>query len=75
MEYRRELFRFAAARVRAAVRPATWQAFWRTSVLEEPVERVACDLEMTAGAVYIARCRVLQRLKELVQQWEHDDAF
>lgn len=75
MEYRRELFRFAATRVRSAVRPTTWQAFWHTSVLGEPVHRVAQELEMTAGAVYIARCRVLQRLKDLVQQWEHDEAF
>jgi hypothetical protein len=25
--------------------------------------------------VYIARCRVVQRLKKQIEQWEHDDAF
>src|SRR5262245_27861137 len=39
-EYRARLFAWAAEKVRAEVAPATWEAFWRTAVLDESVEDV-----------------------------------
>jgi RNA polymerase sigma-70 factor (ECF subfamily) len=42
----------------------TWQAFWRTTVDEQPAADVAQDLGMSPGAVRVAKCRVLQRLRE-----------
>ena len=39
----------------------------RTAVDGQPGKQVAADLGMTAGAVYLARNRVLARLKELVR--------
>ena len=42
----------------------TWQAFWRTVVGEQPAGTVAQDLGMSPGAVRVAKCRVLQRLRE-----------
>jgi len=42
----------------------TWQAFWRTAVDEQPAVEVAQELGMSAGAVRVAKCRVLQRLRE-----------
>ncbi|MEQ1829785.1 MAG: sigma-70 family RNA polymerase sigma factor, partial [Pirellula sp.] len=41
MEYRREMFRVAAAQVRDSFSENTWNAFWRTAVLDEPVGSVA----------------------------------
>ena len=73
-EYRREVFRWAADQVRIQVKPNTWQAFWLTSVDCQPVESVAEQLGLTAGAVHIARSRVRGRLRDAVTQFQHDEA-
>ena len=69
-EYRRCLFHWAAEQVQGDFQESTWQAFWRTSVEGETTNQVAESLGMTVGAVYIARSRVLARLKEKIQQVE-----
>ena len=53
---------------------SNWDAFWRSSVLEQPIDAVAAELGISPGAVYIARSRVLHRLKQLLLQWEINDA-
>jgi RNA polymerase sigma-70 factor (ECF subfamily) len=40
-----------------------WQAFWLTAVEGRPAGDVAAELGMSAGAVRVAKCRVLQRLR------------
>jgi len=69
-EYRRRLFAWAAERVRGAFREATWQAFWRTAVEGQDVAAVARSLGLTPGAVYIARSRVVARLRQEIEQVE-----
>ena len=44
LEYHRELFRWAAEQVQDQVKPATWQAFWMTSVEEMAIPDVAAKL-------------------------------
>lgn len=61
---RREAFRWAAAEIKHEFKPATWLMFWQTSVDGKAIADVAKELERTTGAVYLARCRVMQRLKE-----------
>jgi len=41
----------------------TWQAFWKTAVEDVPAADVATQLQMTVGAVYNARYKVLKRLR------------
>ncbi len=73
-EYRNELFERAAERVRGEFRESTWQAFWRTCVLHESVADVAESLGMTTGNIYVARSRIIARMRQIVEQCEaeHD---
>lgn len=75
LDHRRELFRWAASQVKKAVTAPTWQAFWLTSVEEKTVEEAAAALKMTPGAVYIARSRVLAKLRAEVRALEADHAL
>ncbi|QDS96195.1 ECF RNA polymerase sigma factor SigE [Roseimaritima multifibrata] len=70
LEYRREVFRWAAAQVRDQVAEATWSAFWMTHVEGETVADVAKRLRVTVGTVYVSRSRVMNRLQEVVKQYE-----
>lgn len=72
-ELRRRLFHHAADRVRKEFQPATWQAFWQTAVESNEVSEVCRRLGMTPGAVYIARSRVIARLRKEVEQIETEE--
>lgn len=50
--------------IRPDVQPMTWKAFWRTAIEEASPSQVAAELGLTTNAVFIARSRVLQRLRE-----------
>ncbi|MCI0360581.1 MAG: sigma-70 family RNA polymerase sigma factor [Planctomycetaceae bacterium] len=67
-EYRRRLFQLAARSIEHDFSRSTWQAFWQTAVLSRDVASVAAELGLSAGAVYIARSRVLSRLRRRVQE-------
>lgn len=68
LEFKRRAFHWAAERVRHEFSATTWQAFWRTGVEGQAAATVARDLALSTGAVYIARSRVLARLRERVRQ-------
>jgi RNA polymerase sigma-70 factor (ECF subfamily) len=70
LEFRRQVFARAAERVRPGVHETTWQAFWRTGVEGEDVQAVAAALGLTPGAVYVARSRVMARLRREIEQIE-----
>lgn len=75
LDYRREMFRLAAAHVRDSFSESSWNAFWRTSVLGESIDSVAMSLGISHGAIYIARSRITARMKLIIEQWEHNDAI
>jgi RNA polymerase sigma-70 factor (ECF subfamily) len=47
--------------------PATWRACWETAVEGRPAAEVAAALGLSVGAVYVARSRVLARLRQELQ--------
>jgi RNA polymerase sigma factor (sigma-70 family) len=73
-EYRRRLFEWAAEAVRPEFTLKTWEAFWQTAVAGRRAKGVADELGMTVGAVYIARSRVLARLRAQVEQLDGEAA-
>jgi RNA polymerase sigma-70 factor (ECF subfamily) len=61
---RKALCRRAVECVRGDFEPRTWQAFWRAFVDGHAPADIASDLGITANAVYLAKSRVLRRLRE-----------
>ena len=70
VKYQREVFRWAAERVRDAVAPSTWDAFHRTHVQGHPIADVARQLGISVGGVYIARSRVMHRMRALAREFQ-----
>jgi RNA polymerase sigma-70 factor (ECF subfamily) len=66
-EYRRHLVRRALALMQAEFQPVTWKACWEFVVCDRPAAEVATDLGITSNAVYLAKSRVLRRLREELQ--------
>jgi RNA polymerase sigma-70 factor (ECF subfamily) len=69
-EYQQEALSWAMEQIREEFRPSTWAAFWETSVQCRAVDDVCREQELTAGAVYMARSRVMARLREKVKEFD-----
>lgn len=67
-DYQRQIAALALQSIEAEFQPKTWTAFWRTAVNGEPAGDVGRELSMSPGAVYVAKSRVLARLKDEVQR-------
>ncbi|MCA9128125.1 MAG: sigma-70 family RNA polymerase sigma factor [Planctomycetales bacterium] len=63
-----EAIRWAAGEVKPEFTADTWQMFWASSIEGQAVNDVASRMNKSRGAVYIARCRVIQRIKEVLVQ-------
>jgi RNA polymerase sigma-70 factor (ECF subfamily) len=59
---------WVAREVRDEFQPKTWRAFWDTAVENHTIQRTASTLDMSVGAVYIARSRVMARLRTRIQE-------
>jgi len=69
-EFHRTVFQRAAEKVRSEFHSETWQAFWETGVLGISPADTAKKLGMSVGAVRVAKCRVLARLRSAVTELE-----
>jgi RNA polymerase sigma-70 factor (ECF subfamily) len=63
-EYQQRLLRQALEVMRAEFRPTTWKACWEYVALGRPAAEVAAALGISVGAVYVAKSRVLSRLRQ-----------
>jgi RNA polymerase sigma-70 factor (ECF subfamily) len=65
-DYERQLFALAAEQVRRDFQESTWQAFWLTAILGKSGKEVAGVLGMSTAAVYLAKRRIIARLREQI---------
>ena len=63
-EYQKHLARRALELMQAEFPEAVWQACWATVVEDRPAAEVAARLGMSVNSVYLAKSRVLRRLRE-----------
>jgi RNA polymerase sigma-70 factor (ECF subfamily) len=68
LESRREALRWASEQIRSEFSETTWMLFWQTAIEGRSIAEVATTTGRSAGAIYMARFRVLQRLKRKVQE-------
>lgn len=64
VEYRRYLVKRALELMQAEFSPTTWKACWEHVVAGRPAAEVAAELGIQVGTVYVAKARVLTRLRE-----------
>jgi RNA polymerase sigma factor (sigma-70 family) len=67
LEYQRRIASLAMERIKQEFQDNTWQAFQLTAVEGMAVADVAKKVGMSPGAIYVAKSRVLARLKEEVE--------
>jgi RNA polymerase sigma-70 factor (ECF subfamily) len=63
-EYHKELTQRALELIQADCAPTTWRACWQFVARGRPAADVARELGISENAVYLARCRVLRRLRD-----------
>jgi RNA polymerase sigma-70 factor (ECF subfamily) len=66
VEYERRLASLAMQRVKQEFQDNTWKAFWLTAVEGKAAADVSREIGLSTGAIYVAKSRVLARLKEEV---------
>jgi RNA polymerase sigma-70 factor (ECF subfamily) len=64
VQYRQHLVRRALQLMQAEFAPKTWQACWQHVVEARPAAEVAAELGIAVGSVYVAKSRVLCRLRQ-----------
>ena len=74
LELQRHIFVAMSQQTRSEFHPNTWAAFWQTAVENYSIQSVADGLKMSVGSVYVARSRVMARLKQRVQEVAFEDA-
>ncbi len=72
-EHARSQLRLAAAEAKREVEPRTWNAFWWTTIEGRSIADVADELNLSAGAVYGARARVMKRLQSAAAAMKQGD--
>ncbi len=75
LDYQRQMFDWAVRQVQRDFQETTWHAFWQTAVELHPAKQVAESLGISVGAVYIAKSRVLTKIKKRIQEILGDESI
>ena len=73
MEYQRRVASIAMDHVKSEFQETTWQAFWLTAVDGLLAADASKQTGLSTGAVYVAKSRVLARLKQEVESIERQE--
>jgi RNA polymerase sigma factor (sigma-70 family) len=74
LEYQRRLAGLAMDRVKGEFQEKTWRAFWLTAVEGIAAGEAGRQLGLSPGAVYVAKSRVLARVKDEVEALRQQEA-
>ena len=72
-EFQRSALRHALGEAKKRVKDTTWSAFVETALEGREAADVATELGMTVGAVWVAKSRVLTRIREIADQLDTDE--
>ncbi len=72
-EYQRALAAEAMDRVKGEFQPATWDAFMLTAVEGRTPAQAAGRVGLSVGAVYVAKSRVIARLRQEIERLQGDE--
>ncbi len=72
-DYQRSLAAQAMERVKAEFQSATWDAFVQTSLEGRSAALVASRVGLSVGAVYVAKSRVIARLRQEIERMQEDE--
>ena len=68
LEYERQLFKWAADKVKNSFQDDNWKAFWLSAVEGKSIEKVSKQLGIAPGKVYVARSRVMTRITAVIEK-------
>lgn len=71
-EYQLQVLAWATEQVRYEFRETTWEAFVETSINGRAIADVANQLKLSPGSIYVARSRIIARLRAKVEELEND---
>jgi RNA polymerase sigma-70 factor, ECF subfamily len=69
-EFRQQVFRQIAERIRDTFQPAMWLSFWRTYVENRSIADTARELNVRTSDVYVGRSRVLKKFRAEAEKIE-----
>jgi RNA polymerase sigma factor (sigma-70 family) len=73
VDYQRTLAAQAMERVKGEFQAATWEAFLLTAVEGRLPAQAAQRVGLSVGAVYVAKSRVIARLRQEIERMQRDD--
>jgi RNA polymerase sigma factor (sigma-70 family) len=71
--YQRSMASQAMERVKGEFQAATWDSFIQTAVEGRTPSQVASRVGLSVGAVYVAKSRVIARLRQEIERMQGDD--
>jgi RNA polymerase sigma factor (sigma-70 family) len=72
-DYQRALVAQATERIKGEFQAATWEAFMQTALQGRAPAQVATRVGLSVGAVYVAKSRVIARLRQEIQRLQEDE--
>lgn len=73
LEYQRRLASLALERIKSEFQETTWRAFWLTAVEGAAAADASTQVGVSPGAIYVAKSRVLARLKREIEAIERQE--